>query len=659
MAKSLGVSRMHSSATRVDQKDPKEPKENSDLWELKDHFEKVFSFPGPPLDCSLITPFPAEDKDDLDKMFGYKVNLCTLKHEPDFDVKYCFNYHFGENATRRRKPQLIRGSWNYIPIPCRHVAEGTMCVQGPFCRFAHCREEVIYHPSKYKTEFCVAQTTSDNMCMQYGSFCTKAHGPRRNPVFESKQEGLIPYFQNPQGRGVFVCPLENRAVEHGFFMYVYKTELCQDFPWNCQCNGVKYHRPEERRRRQFNFSPSPCPNVKPLNGDWGDPDTDRCPKSWRTIRIKGEDGNPIEVQESEWLCPMAHTLLEVMYHPSVYKTGYCQHFDETDMNKWKCTWGRQCAHAHGTHDKRNDDERRLELQRYNEYLILNEQELMCDRILLEDSSKKKNASAAASAAAAAVPNPTPAAAAAAPMVPMAAMAPSAFVHHKRPPMFPAKPPASVAPAGAALSGDFKENRRPLRTQCTFDMKVLEDRLKRAMQCPFSGFAGKPSHTIRDPIYTECCDKTFCRSCLHLYQCQSTELLQNTPLTLEQKANVLANKLELSGRCVCKAVFTLSTINSMKTRKSNSVLASLLTILDSWFSSYAAHQPPPPIPHPPLPQSQSLPLPKSSSPATPNSSGPRAPNSSTPLPLSPNLGADSAIPQNSNAGSDASLFSVSF
>ena len=45
-----------------------------------------------------------------------------------------------------------------------------------------------------------------------------------------------------------------------------------------------------------------------------------------------------------------------MYHPQVYKTGLCDHFDEADASTWKCVWGRRCAHAHGKDDLRTKEE---------------------------------------------------------------------------------------------------------------------------------------------------------------------------------------------------------------------------------------------------------------------------------------------------------------
>jgi hypothetical protein len=93
-----------------------------------------------------------------------------------------------------RKPTMLHGKFNYIPTRCRFIAENKQCPQGEqkctkpasgksnqqslidmllrfemvlqfccfvvvivfclgvHCRFAHSTDEVIYHPSKYKTQ---------------------------------------------------------------------------------------------------------------------------------------------------------------------------------------------------------------------------------------------------------------------------------------------------------------------------------------------------------------------------------------------------------------------------------------------------------------------------------------------------------------------------
>jgi hypothetical protein len=37
------------------------------------------------------------------------------------------------------------------------------------------------------------------------------------------------------------CPEPQRAAEHEYFMYHYKTRKCAGFPWSCVCDGFDYH----------------------------------------------------------------------------------------------------------------------------------------------------------------------------------------------------------------------------------------------------------------------------------------------------------------------------------------------------------------------------------------------------------------------------------
>ncbi len=137
-------------------------------------------------------------------------------------------------------------------------------------------------------------------------------------------------------------------------MYVYKTKRCSGFPWNCSCDGLDYHRDEERRRGPIiKYAPMACPNVKPyLNSEWGDPNID-CSGKYKARVIK--NGVAYPAKSDQWDCEFAHTLLELMYHPQVYKTGLCDHFDESDASTWKCVWKRRCAHSHGKEDLRSKE----------------------------------------------------------------------------------------------------------------------------------------------------------------------------------------------------------------------------------------------------------------------------------------------------------------
>eukprot|EP00457_Paulinella_chromatophora_P000161 gb/GEZN01000161.1/.p1 GENE.gb/GEZN01000161.1/~~gb/GEZN01000161.1/.p1 ORF type:complete len:1189 (+),score=109.77 gb/GEZN01000161.1/:34-3600(+) len=304
----------------------------------------------PPFAPSEMEPlFQLETPEHARYIYGFRVNECQLAKQnrcPHEDMYSCFDVH--SRMPRRRKPNLQHGRFNYIPTRCRYILEDRECPQGLHCRFAHCTEEVIYHPSKYKTQMCTHQLDAAGHCSGYGCHCAKAHGEndRRNPVFEGTLEESLTQT-SLEDYSDFVSSERDREFERQYYMFHYKTHKCEGFPWNCQCNGFDYHRDKDRRRRVINYSPVACPNVKPfLNGDWRDPNVD-CTGGGGLLP-PNPDGSPVE-----WKCEYAHTLLELMYHPQVYKTSMCDHFDEHEVNKWQCVWKRRCAHSHGKADLRD------------------------------------------------------------------------------------------------------------------------------------------------------------------------------------------------------------------------------------------------------------------------------------------------------------------
>eukprot|EP00466_Bigelowiella_natans_P021527 jgi/Bigna1/72851/fgenesh1_pg.21_\ len=162
-----------------------------------------------------------ELKIHADYMYKFRVTRC-LAHttgQCQFDGNTCFHSHGGENSSRRI-PELISGKFNYLPIRCQYMLKGKTCHHAQNCRFAHSKEEVIYHPSKYKTQLCPhrlkkvqvirqpggvpnqanesnsmdggspsadGKTTEMWVCAGYGIHCAKAHGKDdlRLPVFEN------------------------------------------------------------------------------------------------------------------------------------------------------------------------------------------------------------------------------------------------------------------------------------------------------------------------------------------------------------------------------------------------------------------------------------------------------------------------------------------
>jgi len=157
-----------------------------------------------------------ELKIHADYMYKFRVKACIphALRQCQFDGNTCFHSHGGANATRRI-PELINGKFNYLPIRCQYMLKGKTCHHARNCRFAHSKEEVIYHPSKYKTQLCphrlkkvqvmvpsdgngsnLSPGISPNgeektremwVCAGYGIHCAKAHGKDdlRLPVFEN------------------------------------------------------------------------------------------------------------------------------------------------------------------------------------------------------------------------------------------------------------------------------------------------------------------------------------------------------------------------------------------------------------------------------------------------------------------------------------------
>ena len=315
--------------------------------------------PSLPFDVPSDLDLLRERPEHASYMFSFRTSVCPLylTSSCPHDAYTCFLAH--SKTPRRRKPLLQHGRFNYIPTRCRYLLEERDCPKGLQCRFAHVTEEVIYHPSKYKTQLCSHAVDSDGSCTGYGRHCAKAHGEadRRMAVFEVEEgqgrrwtmdqlhEFACPADEREQGRSINFCvshaaqlqylpsmhrpssllpvlPLCTLSVypsfaERLFYQFVYKTRRCAGYPWNCQCDGLDWHREEERRRGPaIRYAPMACPNVKPyLNAEWGDPNVD-C--SGRFAQVNAEAGRVVE-----WDCEYAHTLLELMYHPQVYKTSLC------------------------------------------------------------------------------------------------------------------------------------------------------------------------------------------------------------------------------------------------------------------------------------------------------------------------------------------------
>jgi hypothetical protein len=260
-----------------------------------------------------------------------------------------------------------------MPMKCRHKHNDpkATCPAGDKCEYSHCTEEVVYHPLVFKTKLCDHSGDRFSVCKGQGVHCAKAHGeadrreyiappstpsppvtPNQASSASSPRYGWDNTSSSSTGSSssslartsspsisngeesdetyALRCTFVPTEEQRQFFMYTYKTRPCvnSDCPY---C--YHFHGPLERRRapNMYNYTTTPCPRLysKSMFGEekWADP-----------ARCQAGDS-----------CQYAHTVLEVMYHPALYKTQMCSQFQE-DPSTWLCKWKVACSFAHGRAD---------------------------------------------------------------------------------------------------------------------------------------------------------------------------------------------------------------------------------------------------------------------------------------------------------------------
>jgi hypothetical protein len=146
---------------------------------------------------------------------------------------------------------------------------------------------------------------------------------------------LDPSFLASLEPNKYICPPEERAQDREFYLYSYKTQPCRSQSLACtkgECPNYHYENKRRRNPRLYRYSSEPCPAVKQSPSSDGS-----SAGGWK---------RPSSCRMGD-ACGYSHTLLESMYHPSVFKTVLCSNFDEKDRASWqRCPWKRACAHAH-------------------------------------------------------------------------------------------------------------------------------------------------------------------------------------------------------------------------------------------------------------------------------------------------------------------------
>jgi hypothetical protein len=129
--------------------------------EKQRHLRYMMNFRVHPCQANLTKSCPA----DIKKNAG---NASSGSSSSD-----CFDYH--NPKMRRRVPRPVAYSngifWNYNACRCQAIEKEVKCEKGDACRYAHNKEEIAYHPSRFKTQLCSYVARADGVCSRFGIHC--------------------------------------------------------------------------------------------------------------------------------------------------------------------------------------------------------------------------------------------------------------------------------------------------------------------------------------------------------------------------------------------------------------------------------------------------------------------------------------------------------
>eukprot|EP00931_Biecheleriopsis_adriatica_P092853 TRINITY_DN66621_c0_g1_i1.p1 TRINITY_DN66621_c0_g1~~TRINITY_DN66621_c0_g1_i1.p1 ORF type:complete len:571 (+),score=109.35 TRINITY_DN66621_c0_g1_i1:93-1805(+) len=294
----------------------------------------------------------------------------------------CISYHF--DSQRRRSPvdpSTSQLTYWETPCPAWSSEMGYCCLAGDACTFAHGREEVSYHPAKYKTRLCNGTDCRGEgvCCFAHTEDALRQDAPARysylsilsagqsgnsgqqsemlrsrkgsgadappSQVASQKVRFCASYPNISQCRRGSSCafahardevqtPLlsleeeehEESAMTQAFFTRKFKTMWCPigaQHDWQTCVYAHTYQ--DARRQPSIGYGPQPCPY-------WAKKDTrvaysQRCPLGLR--------------------CPYAHGAKEQLYHPKYFRTVTCR-----DMQMKGCPRQRLCAFYHRRAERR-------------------------------------------------------------------------------------------------------------------------------------------------------------------------------------------------------------------------------------------------------------------------------------------------------------------
>lgn len=200
----------------------------------------------------------------------------------------CLFFH--SPAERRRCPFSAQGI-SYSDVYCQRILKGEKCSES--CLFAHNFQEMVYHPSRYKTQWC-EQSNCKGFFLCYQAH--KANEKLRQPT----------HFT--------VANTTNVSFSSHLNLELFKTTPCSILEAHNPKLCVYFHSNKDKRRI-------------------GDYSIEEC-----------SEGEKCRIGDT---CGKTHNKVELLYHTDRYKTKFCTYYPNK-VNQ--CEYAGYCSFAHSESD---------------------------------------------------------------------------------------------------------------------------------------------------------------------------------------------------------------------------------------------------------------------------------------------------------------------
>mmetsp|Transcript_158863 Transcript_158863/g.280659 ORF Transcript_158863/g.280659 Transcript_158863/m.280659 type:complete len:639 (+) Transcript_158863:83-1999(+) len=273
----------------------------------------------------------------------------------------CFYYHFQSQA--RRAP-VMDGRLRYWDVQCPvWNGELAFCPHGEACIFAHGRNEVSYHPAKYKTRLCnvtecrgeavccFAHTEDELRTWAHERYSYSAHQAASNSfslqggAMMTSEAGSSMEAAYGLGAGQGAAGMGPAAQGQRGGAPQQKHRFCASYPQVSQCSrgaSCAFAHSREEARTPLLSEAEENHEPKALTEDFF---TMKFKILWC----------PIGAQH-DWLsCPYAHTYQDARRDPSIgYGPQPCPYWSKKDTRvayAQRCPLGLRCPYSHGAKEQ--------------------------------------------------------------------------------------------------------------------------------------------------------------------------------------------------------------------------------------------------------------------------------------------------------------------